>query len=127
MNCTRVIDTEQATAYYRVQSESNPLHEYEVRWVRVNGRGYFTCTCPAGQSGFSHCSQGTCKHVRAALAAEAVRKEEKARRSRFIVDGKPVDDETWNRVENAKPYQWTEEEIKRDQARYASSGFRMMK
>jgi hypothetical protein len=82
-------------------------------------KGYFTCTCPAGQEGFIHCSQGTCKHVRWALAAEdaykaerKARKEAKARmmrqweqdRKRFLVDGKPVDYETYERVMTAKPH-----------------------
>ncbi len=144
--CTRVIDfNDHCRIFYQVRSERDPLVEYIVRYeysAHNPNKGYFTCTCPAGQEGFIHCSQGTCKHVRWALAAEdaykaerKARKEAKARmmrqweqdRKRFLVDGKPVDYETYERVMTAKPHQYTEGEIKRDQARYASSGFRLLK
>lgn len=128
--CTRVVDVETGSVFYRVRSERDPLVEYIVRYVKDAhrpGKGYFTCTCPAGEDGFAHCSQGTCKHVRWALVAEEARRAEKQARARFIVNGKPVDDETWKRVQNAKPYPWTEEEIKRDQQRYASRPWTLLK
>lgn len=135
--CTRVLDLSNNRVFYQVRSERDPLVEYKVEYVKDPkrpGKGYFTCTCPAGQNGFIHCSQGTCKHVRWALAAEdAYRAEKKARaeaaqrRTKLIVNGKEADEETYNRVMNAKPYQYTEEEIKRDQERYASRPFSLLK
>jgi len=135
--CTRVINLNAAHVFYQVRSERDPLVEYTVRYekdLRRPGKGYFTCTCPAGLEGFIHCSQGVCKHVRWALAAEEAYKAEKkarveaARRTMsMIVNGKEADDETYNRVINAKPHQYTEAEIKRDQERYAPRPFSLMK
>jgi hypothetical protein len=144
--CTRVYDlSDNDRIFYQVRSERDPLVEYKVEYLkdpRHIGKGYFTCTCPAGQEGFAHCSQGTCKHVRWALAAEqAYKAERKARneakarqakkreedRKRFFVNGKPVDDETYDRVMNAKPYQPTEEEIQRDLEQYMARPFRLLK
>lgn len=135
--CTRVIDLTVNRVFYQVRSERNPLVEYKVQYQKDParpGKGYFTCTCPAGLEGFIHCSQGTCKHVRWALAAEQVYKVEvkaraaKGRRDVVItVNGKIADDETYNRVMTAKPYQHTEAEIKRDQERYQSRPFSFLK
>jgi hypothetical protein len=53
--------------FYQVESESDESVEYEVRHTPQHG---FTCTCNAGQVGFSNC-KATCKHVRWSLACEA--------------------------------------------------------
>jgi hypothetical protein len=59
-------------AWYKVQSESDPLKEYTVTHTKEKG---FTCTCPAGNVGFSKCKDGICKHVKWSVAAS---REERA-------------------------------------------------
>lgn len=115
--CTRLWDFNQQVWFYKVESESDPTKEYEVRFTR--GRG-FTCTCPAGQEGFRSCSKGTCKHCRWAWAhAEALREErrEQAEIERLVRQG--CNRETAQRIvyANAHPFQHSEIEIERDQER----------
>lgn len=58
--CHRIIDLNKKEVFYQVESESDSLVEYEVRYVKGHG---FTCTCAAGQEGFAHCFRlGVCKH-----------------------------------------------------------------
>jgi hypothetical protein len=35
--------------FYLVESESDPLTEYKVDSLKINGKRYYTCSCPAGQ------------------------------------------------------------------------------
>ncbi|GHO69287.1 hypothetical protein KSC_081790 [Ktedonobacter sp. SOSP1-52] len=137
--CTRVIDMQTGEPFYMVLSESDELTTYKVQYhkdPKRPGKGYFTCTCPAGQEGFIHCSSLSCKHVRWSIAAARVYKanmkaqaqaQAKQREHLLIVDGKEVDEETYNRVMNAKPYAWTEEEIQHDFKRYQARPFSLMK
>jgi hypothetical protein len=53
-------------AFYVVESERDSLTEYRVRWSKERG---FTCSCKAGEVGFSNCRDGVCKHVKWSLAA----------------------------------------------------------
>lgn len=64
--CHKVFDLQTGKAFYQVESERDSLVEYQVKWSRERG---FTCTCPAGERGFSNCRDGVCKHVKWSLAA----------------------------------------------------------
>ncbi len=61
-----------STPFYMVESEQDSLTEYKVRWSKKHG---FTCTCEAGQHGFSNCKDGICKHVKWAVAASREERE----------------------------------------------------
>ena len=59
--CHPIWDEQHNEWFYQVESESDPMVEYEVRY----SNGHFTCTCPAGMEGFVHCHKHQhCKHVR---------------------------------------------------------------
>jgi hypothetical protein len=60
--CHRIIDESTGRVFYQVESESDPDTEYTVRSIRKDGRKYYTCDCPAGQSG------RPCKHKHWAIA-----------------------------------------------------------
>ncbi len=65
--CHRIYDLNKNEVFYQVESESDSLVEYEVRYNKERG---YTCTCPAGQEGFCHCyKNGVCKHVVWSVAA----------------------------------------------------------
>lgn len=64
---TPVWDCQRGQMIYLAQSDSDPRHEYHVRWVAptVNTAGRWTCTCQSGQVGFANCRYHKhCKHVR---------------------------------------------------------------
>ena len=70
--CHRTYDAS-GTAWYQVENEAGNLNDdnevitYVTRFDAEKG---FTCTCPAGLEGFSHCHKtGVCKHVVWSLAA----------------------------------------------------------
>jgi hypothetical protein len=66
--CHKVIDMQTGEDFYQVESESDDLVEYEVRYSEAHG---FTCTCAAGKVGFSRITRhasGCCKHCRWAVA-----------------------------------------------------------
>lgn len=62
--CYKVLSPE--GNYYMVESEADSQVEYTVKYT--SGKG-FSCTCKAGQNGFSNCKSGYCKHVAWAMAA----------------------------------------------------------
>jgi hypothetical protein len=67
--CAKVWDFQTSEDFYLVESETDPTVEYEVRYSVGHG---FTCTCAAGQVGFSKITvhpSGVCKHVRWAVTA----------------------------------------------------------
>ena len=124
--CRRLWDDNKQEWFYLVESERDSTVEYEVRFTRGKG---FTCTCPAGQSGFHYC-RSTCKHCRWATAhAHALREERREQGQIESLVRQGVDRETAQRVVYADnhPFQWSEEEIARDQARYEASAFRLMR
>src|SRR6266568_5134019 len=113
--CSRWIHENTGEVFYTVLSETDNLTEYKVRFIKGKG---FTCTCPAGQSGFHHCSKGTCKHCRWSVAHAAAYKQELAEQSQieaYVRQG--VDRETACRVVYAKPTQYPEAQVKRAQQR----------
>jgi|SRR5579884_37626 len=143
--CHRVIDFNKQEVFYLVESERDPLVEYAVRALRINGEYHLTCTCPAGRSGTP------CKHRRWATAhAQEFKAEQKAlslrearverltgmglteREAReavaasFIVDGKPADDATLVRVfgPHKQPSKW---EVEADSRRYQGCTFSLLK
>lgn len=66
--CQKIIDFQTGEDFYQVDSESDPNEVYEVRYSTDHG---YTCTCKAGQVGFSKVTvhpSGVCKHVRWAVA-----------------------------------------------------------
>jgi hypothetical protein len=93
---------------WMVESESDALTEYKVRYSVEHG---FTCTCRAGQVGFSNCKEGICKHVKWALAASAEERAAVAELHRAIaeqaakpvlnIDGKPASEVEVERVMSA--------------------------
>jgi hypothetical protein len=74
---------EGSTPAYMVQSESDSLVEYKVRWSKEHG---FTCTCKAGKVAFSNCKAGYCKHVLWSVAAGREEKEAVAELHRLIAE-----------------------------------------
>jgi len=124
--CRRLWDDNKQEWFYLVESESDSTVEYEVRFTRGKG---FTCTCPAGQSGFHYC-RSTCKHCRWATAhAHALREErrEQGQIESFVRQG--IDRETAQRVvyANAHPFQHSELEIERDQERCQRKPFSILR
>lgn len=79
--CHRTIDENTHTVFYMVENEGGKVDhegriiEYKVQAVRIKGRWYFTCTCKAGQHGFTNCKAGVCKHVVWSKAAAQEYKE----------------------------------------------------
>lgn len=65
--CQKVIDLQTNKDFYMVES-SDGTEDYKVRYDPEKG---FSCTCAAGQAGFSKITRhpsGVCKHVRWAFA-----------------------------------------------------------
>ncbi|MFL5591043.1 MAG: hypothetical protein ACJ8DI_25795 [Ktedonobacteraceae bacterium] len=113
--CHRILHENTGETFYQVESESDPTKEYEVHFIK--GRG-FTCTCPAGASGFHHCSKGTCKHCRWAVAHAVQFRQEQAKQSEInhLID-QGCDFDTAARIlaANEHPFQYSELEVKRAQ------------
>ena len=108
--CRRIINENTGEVFYKVESERDPLVEYEVHFIK--GRG-FTCTCPAGLEGFRSCAHGTCKHCRWAVAhAQAYKQElaEQAQIESYVRQG--IDRETACRVVYAQGTIFPESEVK---------------
>ena len=123
--CSRWIHENTGEVFYTVLSETDNLTEYKVRFIKGKG---FTCTCPAGQSGFHHCSKGTCKHCRWSVAHAAAYKQELAEQSQieaYVRQG--VDRETACRVVYAKPTQYPEAQVKRAQQRNERKPFSILR
>lgn len=113
--CTRIYDVNHNNeVFYKVQSESDPTVEYEVRYDQAHHT--FTCTCPAGQEGFKNCHRSRyCKHVTWSLAhAEEYRKEvaEQSQIESYVRQG--IDRETACRVvyANSHPFRYTDLQVK---------------
>ena len=109
--CRRLWDDNKQEWFYMVESERDSTVEYEVRFTRGKG---FTCTCPAGQSGFHYC-RSTCKHCRWATAhAHALREEcrEQGQIESLVRQG--VDRETAQRLvyANDHPFHYTDLQVK---------------
>jgi hypothetical protein len=98
---------EGSTPVWLVESESDETVEYRVKHSTEHG---FTCTCKAGQNGFSNCKAGYCKHVLWALAASREEREAVNELHRLIaeqaleaqVQAAMSDAETIVRAEQAK-------------------------
>jgi hypothetical protein len=77
--CTRCIDLngEKPEPFYLVQSESDDLTEYAVRYHKLP-TPHFSCMCKSGQNGFANCKDGVCKHVKWSCAAADEYKAEQA-------------------------------------------------
>jgi hypothetical protein len=72
-----------ATAFYMVESASDPDREYKVSWTREHG---FQCQCKAAEYG------NLCWHIRASIAAAREEREAVAELNRAIAEqaAKPV-------------------------------------
>ncbi len=68
--CERVVDATTGQAFYIVKSEhyDENYTEYTVKAIKIAGRYWTTCTCPAGLKGVA------CKHKIWAAAAAQVHK-----------------------------------------------------
>ncbi|GCE26345.1 hypothetical protein KDA_18290 [Dictyobacter alpinus] len=124
--CSRIFDMETQEPFYMVLSEADNLTEYKVQYHKDPnrpGKGYFTCTCPAGREGFIHCSGPYCKHVRWSIAAAQIHKADEKDQAR----ARMRQEQEYHNLLKRKPYQWTEAEIRRDQRRYTARPFQLMK
>lgn len=73
-----------STAFYMVESASDPDREYKVSWTRERG---FQCQCKAAEYGI------ICWHIRASIAAAREEREAVAELNRAIAEqaAKPVE------------------------------------
>lgn len=125
--CERVIDMTTGQAFYIVTSETDDTVEYTVKAIKVAGRYFVTCTCPAGLKGIA------CKHKRFAAASAQVEKtavkvEAMGRESVPTTTFTTVDAVTMARVGRAKGQATTGRQVEQDAKHYNSgSTFRLMR
>jgi len=110
---TRVIDDKNGSAFYVVQSASDPAKQYTVRWCSQSSR--LGCSCPAGMNGI------VCWHMRAAAAhdaeytlAETARLEAEARAER-------------ERLDAICPYRWPATQVEHDAQRFTPRPFSLLR
>jgi hypothetical protein len=74
--CSPVIDLQTGELFWMVLAETDDLTEYRTQFhpPTPERSGYWSCTCPSGQSGFTNVRHpsGTCKHCRWSAVAQQV-------------------------------------------------------
>lgn len=95
--CTKIIDKTGKSFYLVANSrglyDAHGIIEYAVRYNAKHG---FTCTCEAGQRGFTGVTKhpsGCCQHVRAAIAASIEERKALAEQARRIEEDRRIAEE----------------------------------
>lgn len=81
-NIARISDKAGNFLMWAVMSSAGDKY-YAVRCKKIGARCFWFCDCEAAKYGFHNCADGKCRHIKAVIAREKGRREQRIARKAF--------------------------------------------